>query len=186
MPLRSDLKNWGSITKGLHWLIALAVIGLLCVGPWMVELPISANKVRVYALHKSTGVTVLALMCLRMAWRLIEGRRPRLPPGMPAWQRGLANASHGLLYLALLVMPLSGWIFNSAANFPLQWFGLVSMPALAAPDPSIKQLARDVHGWTAWLLIGLVTLHVLAALKHHFFDRDPTLRRMLPGGNVRR
>lgn len=186
MKLRSDSRRWGAVTKTLHWIIALAVITLLCVGLWMIDLPISADKVRVYALHKSVGITVLALMLVRIAWRLNEKTRPELPFGMPGWERAAAWSSHLLLYAALIVMPLSGWLFNSAANFPLQWFGWLAIPGLTGPDPEIKAVARAVHHWTAYALIALLSLHVLAALKHHILDRDETLRRMLPGRNSRR
>ena len=186
MKLRSDSRRWGAVTKALHWIIALAVIGLLCVGLWMIDLPMSADKVRVYALHKSVGVTVLALALIRIAWRLGEKTRPGLPFGMPQWERAAAWSSHLLLYVGLLLMPLSGWLFNSAANFPLQWFGWLTIPGLTGPDPEIKVLARAIHHWTAYALIALLSLHVLAALKHHFVDRDETLRRMLPGRNSRR
>lgn len=186
MPLRSDARRWGGITKLLHWTVALLVVALLGIGLWMTDLPISPDKVRVYALHKSIGITVLALMLIRIAWRANEQTRPEMPFGMPAWERAAAWSSHALLYAALLVMPLSGWLFNSAANFPLQWFGWLSLPALSGPDPALKAFARAVHQWTAYTLIALVTLHVMAALKHHGFDRDETLRRMLPGRRTRR
>jgi cytochrome b561 len=186
MPLRSDTRRWGGLTKLLHWSVALLVIALLGVGLWMIDLPMSPDKVRVYALHKSIGITVLALMLVRIAWRAHEKSRPQMPFGMPAWERGVAWLSHVLLYVALLLMPLSGWLFNSAANFPLQWFGWFSLPALGGPDPAVKAFARAVHHWTAYTLIALVSLHVLAALKHHWFDRDETLRRMLPGRRSRR
>ncbi len=186
MPLRSDTRRWGALTKLLHWTVALLVIALLGIGLWMIDLPLSPNKVRVYALHKSVGITVLALMLVRIAWRAREQARPQMPFAMPAWERGAARLSHVLLYVALLVMPLSGWVFNSAANFPLQWFGWVSLPALGGPDPELKALARAVHHWTAYTLIALVSLHVLAALKHHLLDRDETLRRILPGRGTRR
>jgi len=186
MKLRSNSRRWGAVTRTLHWIIALAVIAMLCVGLWMIDLPISADKVRVYALHKSVGITVLALMLVRIAWRLHEGVRPELPFGMPKWEPAAAWSSHLLLYGALLVMPLSGWLFNSAANFPLQWFGWFSIPGLTGPDPEIKDLARAVHHWTAYALIALVSVHVLAALKHHYVDRDETLRRMWTGPRTRR
>ena len=186
MPLRSDTRRWGGISKLLHWTVAFLVIAMLGVGLWMIELPISPDKVRVYALHKSIGITVLTLMLIRIVWRASEKSRPQMPFGMPTWERAAAWLSHLLLYLALIVMPLSGWLFNSAANFPLQWFGWLSLPPLSGPDPELKTLARAVHHWTAYALIALVSLHVLAALKHHWLNRDDILRRMLPGGRSRR
>ncbi len=179
MTWKSSSAAWGSITKSLHWLVALAVVGMLSVGLWMQELPNSPDKITIYKLHKSMGLTVLALMALRIVWRISERARPT-PPPMPTWQRRASAISHGLLYLSLLVMPLSGWLYNSAANFPLKWFELFRVPPLSGADRGLKELAGDIHEFTAWLLIGLIAVHVAAALKHHLIDRDGVLRAMLP------
>ncbi len=129
MPLRSDEQHWGGAAKTFHWLMALLIITLGCVGLYMADLPNSPDKIKIYALHKSTGLTVLALALLRLAWRLRDPR-PRDVP-MPAWQAAAARGVHVALYGLMLVMPLSGWLFNSAAGFPLQWFGLVNLPSLS-------------------------------------------------------
>ncbi len=179
MALRNSPERWGAIAQSLHWLVALGVIGLAAVGLLMQELPISPTKIKVYALHKSVGLTVLALVLLRLVWRLLD-RRPPYPAHMPGWQRGLASLTHGLLYLLLLAMPISGWLYNSASNFALRWFGLFSVPPLSGPDPELKALAQDLHGWGFYLLAALFAIHVAAALKHHLVDRDNTLIRMLP------
>lgn len=179
MALRNSRDRWGLVAQLLHWLIALGVIGLVVVGLFMQELPISPTKIKVYALHKSVGLSVLALVLLRLVWRLLD-RRPAYPGQMPAWQRWLAQATHGLLYALLLWMPLSGWLYNSAANFGLRWFGLFSVPPLAAPDPELKALALALHGWGFYLLALLFAVHLGATLKHHLLDRDDTLWRMLP------
>lgn len=180
MPLRNTPQRWGSVARFLHWSVALGVIGLACVGLLMDEMPNSALKVKVYAFHKSTGITVLALVLVRLLWRLIDPR-PSLPATMPGWQRVLASISHGLLYLMLLVMPISGWIYNSASNFPLRWYGLFSLPALTGPDRELRHIANDVHETGFYVLALLFAVHVAAALKHHFIDRDATLARMTPG-----
>lgn len=180
MSLRNAADRWGGMAMLLHWSIALLVLGLIVVGLWMDDLPTSPTKIRIYALHKSFGLTVLTLMLLRIVWRLAD-RRPAYPAAMPGWQRGLASAIHGLLYLLLLAMPLSGWLYNSAANFPLRWFGLFSVPALAGADPQLKASALLAHQWGFYLLGGLLLLHIGAALKHHFINRDFTLLGMLPG-----
>src|SRR5688572_25213447 len=180
MPLRNTPYAWGAVHKTLHWLIALAVVGLLVVGWIMDEMPNSPDKIKVYALHKSFGLTVLALMTVRLAWRWINPR-PALPSTMKGWERSLARIVHGGIYAALLAMPLSGWLFNSAADFPLQWFGRFTIPPLARPDRDLKRLAEDVHWALSWVIVSLVVLHVAGALKHHFVDRDDVLRRMLPG-----
>jgi len=130
------------------------------------------------------GLTLLALAGLRLVWRFGE-RRPALPP-MPAWQAKAAAGVHGLLYLLMFAVPLSGWIYNSAAHFPLQWFRLVNLPAIVSPDPALKVLAKEAHELGAWLLVAVVVVHAAAALKHHFVDKDATLRLMLPSKGDRR
>lgn len=186
MGLRSDRNQWGSVMKTLHWLIVIAIVALATVGWTMKGLPNSPAKIKVYALHKSFGLTVLALALVRLAWReLVDRERPPLPPHMPAWQRFAAHASHVALYALLFAIPLSGWLFNSAANFPLRWFGLFSVPSLAGPDPALKAFAGGAHWWLFWVLVAVLAAHVGAALWHHFHDRDEVLRRMWPGTRAR-
>jgi cytochrome b561 len=110
----------------------------------MDEMPNSPDKVKVFALHKSTGITVLAIVVVRLLWRYID-KRPPYPPTMPLWQRVVSEFSHGLLYVMLFVQALSGWLYNSASNFPLKWFGLFTVPALSGPDKELKALMHDVH-----------------------------------------
>jgi cytochrome b561 len=184
MALRNDERSWSTPIKTLHWLIALLVIALGALGLYMKGLPNSPAKIQFYALHKSLGLTVLALVALRILVR-VSDRRPPHPPTLPAWQRVAAESVHVLLYLALIAMPLSGWLFNSAANFPLKWFGVLSLPALSGPDPELKALARAAHFWLFWCIVALFVVHVGAALRHHFVDRDDVLRRMLPFGRAR-
>ena len=180
MGARNTPEQWGWIAKTLHWATALGVIGLVVVGLLMDDMANSPAKVKVFALHKSVGVTVLALVLLRLLWRLLD-KRPPYPATMPGWQRVLSEISHGLLYLMLFIQPLSGWLYNSASNFPLRWFNLFTLPALSGPDKELKHLAHDVHE-TGWIILALLlSVHVAAALKHHFIDRDITLARMLPG-----
>jgi cytochrome b561 len=184
MALRNDEFDWGAAMRLLHWAIALGVIGLLLVGWWMGDLPNGPRKIDIYKLHKSVGLTVLALMTLRIVLRLADRRRPT-PPAMPAWQQRAADASHLLMYLLLLAMPLSGWLYNSASNFPLKWFDLFRVPALSGADPALKAVAGAVHEYAAIALATLVSLHVAAALKHHFVDRDRVLRGMWPFASAR-
>lgn len=179
MSWKSTPLRWGRVMQSLHWLTALLVLGLLIVGLLMDDLPTSPTKIKVYALHKSIGLTVLGLLVLRMLWRLYD-RRPT-PPPMPAWQHWAARLTHVGLYACLLVMALSGWVYNSASNFALRWFGLFSVPALSGPDKHLKELAHEVHETTWIILLLLIALHVGAALKHHLVDKDHTLRAMLPG-----
>ena len=170
--------SWGSVARALHWLVALLIVVLAVVGWIMKGLPTSPTKLQVYALHKSTGLTVLALVIARLLWRLYDKTRPAPPPGMPAWQVHAAAVTHALFYLAILAMPVSGWLFNSASNFPLRWFGLFAVPALSGPDPALKAAAGFAHWFVFWCIAALFTVHVAAALDHHYRIHDDVLRRM--------
>jgi cytochrome b561 len=178
MTVRSTTIEWGGVSRLLHWATFVLLTVLVPLGAYMADLPRSATKLRLYALHKSIGLTLFALVVLRVAWRLTE-RRPQLP-AMPAWQRRAATVTHIALYVLMLAVPLAGWLFNSASGFPLQWFGLVNLPALASADPTLKSIAHELHEDGAWLLVGVVALHAAAAFKHHFIDRDYTLASMVP------
>lgn len=176
MTLRNSSTDWGLLSKCLHWLIAALLIAMAILGLSMTELPNGIDKIKTYALHKSLGVTVLVLVLLRLLWRWGAGPTPAAP-GSP-WQQRLAQATHTALYLLMLAIPLSGWAFNSTANYALRWFGWFNLPRLLPADPTLKAVFREAHEWLFWILAALVLLHVAAALKHHFIDRDDVLRRM--------
>ena len=184
MPLKNTPEQWGAISKLLHWLVAVLVVLMAWLCLTMGDLPNGPDKVATYALHKSIGLTILGLVVLRLGWRLYAGA-PRPVPGTPAWQDRVAGISHWSLYLLLLAMPLSGWMLNSAAGFPLQWFGLGRIPALVGENHDLRERAEDMHELLFWILALLVLTHVAAALFHHVFQRDATLLRMLPGRRQR-
>lgn len=184
MPLKNTPGEWGSVSKALHWLIVALIIVMGYLGLTMVDLPISPHKIATYALHKSIGLTLLALVVLRLSWRLYAGA-PAEVPGTPRWQHVAATSMHWALYALLLATPVSGWIVNSAAGFPLQWFGMINLPALVARDHDLHERMASVHEWLFWAMVALATLHALAAIGHHFIQRDATLARMLPRGWLR-
>lgn len=179
MKLRNDAQAWGAVSISLHWLTFLLVIGMAVLGLNMTELPTSTLKVQVYALHKSIGLTILGLTGLRLLWRLLAGR-PDPEPGLPRWQHLAASGAHGALYALLVLVPLSGWWFNSTAGFSLRWFGLVKLPSLGGYDPQLKHLAEETHETLFLILASVIAVHALAALWHHYFVRNRTLVRMLP------
>ncbi len=179
MNWRSTAHHWGIIAKTFHWLVALGIFALAGIGLYMVDMPLGMAQLKVYLLHKALGVTVLALVLLRLLWRLFD-RHPHYPADMPRWQVGAAHASHALLYLLLLLLPISGWVYNSASGFPLPWFGLLQLPAIAPVSKSLAHVALSVHEIAFWVLAMVVLLHVMAALDHHFRHRDTVLARMLP------
>jgi len=180
MPLRSTETGWGALVRAFHWLVAALILAQGVIGLTMVQMGLTPAKVRVFALHKSIGMTILALVLLRIAWRLGE-KRPADPPAMPRWQRRAAHGLHLALYVLILLIPLSGWWFNSASGAPLVWFDWLKLPGLGGYDPVWKPRALLLHQTLFWILIALLVLHVGAALWHHFRQRDDVLRRMALG-----
>ena len=183
MSLKSTENRWGSVARMLHWLMALAIIGNGIVGLVMDEMPRGMSKLNTFAIHKSIGLTVLALLVLRASWRLFD-RKPDDEP-MPRWQRLAAHAAHGVLYLLMLAIPLSGWIYNSAHGYALQWFKLFNLPALGEKNDALSDFAGDAHEILFWILVVVLVAHVGGALVHHWFERDNTLLRMLPFARLR-
>lgn len=172
--------RWGPVSQALHWTIALLVLVMAAIGLSLDELPRSPRWFWVYDLHKSIGLLVLALVVLRLAWRLYAGAPPPLP-GLPRIQRIAAAATHWLLYVLILAMPLSGWLYDSASGLrTLRWFGQFTVPKLVAPDEALAGGLHEVHETLFTILVIVVLLHVAAAVWHHVFRRDATLARMLP------
>ncbi|KAA8921022.1 MULTISPECIES: cytochrome b [Xanthomonas] len=182
MSARNTPDRWGSVSQTLHWLIAALILLLGVVGLTMGELPKTPKYFWVYTAHKSLGLTVLALVIVRLGWRLYAGA-PKPVPGTPGWQERIADATHALLYVMIFAIPLSGWLYDSASGLrPFRWFGLVAVPKLSAPNEHLRDLSHTVHEWGFWLLIAVVLAHAGAAFYHHLFQRDATLARMLPRG----
>ena len=178
--IRDSRTQWGIVSQSLHWLTAVLIVVMVVLGLIMVDLPLGVRKLELYALHKSVGVVILALTALRLAWRLSGTRPVLLGPSRP-YERVLARGVHVSFYIVLLAMPLSGWLMSSAANFSVNVFGLFTLPDLVAPDKRLEETFHAAHYWLSWVLIALLALHVAGALKHHFFLRNDTLRRMIPG-----
>ena len=178
-PPPRPFDRYGILAIGLHWGMAVLVVGGWFIGHWMTDLPFSPLKLKVYSWHKWNGVLVFALLFVRLAVRWIHPPPPGEP--MPQWQTTLAQAAHVLLYLLLTLVPLSGWLYSSAAGFTTVWFGVLPLPDLVPKDAALKVLFRSFHGGLTYALGVLVALHVLAAFKHHVVDRDRVLVRMLPG-----
>lgn len=174
-PARAAVR-YGAVAIVLHWLTALLVIGLAGIGFWMTDLQLSPTKIEIYNWHKWFGLTVLALTAIRIAWRATHPPPPLLLATRA--KRALAHGVHGLMYALLLAMPITGWLQNSAAGFPLTWFGLFRVPPLVERNRAAFEFWQDVHATLAVVLVALIVLHVAAALKHRFVDRDATLARM--------
>lgn len=164
----------------LHWLIALLIIASFALGVTMTDIPgITPTKLKYFSWHKWLGVTILGFVCLRLLWRLVHAA-PAYPAGMAAWQQKSASGLHSLLYLLMLAIPLSGYFYSLAAGVPVVYLGLVALPVLIGPDPELKVLLKTVHYALNMTLLIAVGLHVVAAMKHHFIDRDGIFKRILP------
>lgn len=164
---------------GLHWAIALIIFASFPLGLYMVELPLSPAKLKLYSYHKWAGVTVFVLALVRLAWRWVRPAPP-MPDSIPAWQRHVAGAAHALLYLLMIGVPVSGWLMSSALGFQTVYFGVLPIPDALAKDKVLGQGLVAVHVVLTYALAGLVAAHAAGALKHHLIDRDSTLFRMLP------
>ncbi len=165
----------------LHWLTALLIVATFFLGLTMVDIHgITPTKLRYYSWHKWMGVTVLLLAALRVLWRRANKPPPPIA-GMPAWQHHAADAVHYLLYFLIFAVPVSGYLYTYAAGVPVVYLGLVQLPAVIDPNPEWKPVLKAVHYWLTMTMAAIVSAHILAALKHHFIDRDDVLKRMLPG-----
>ncbi|GGC15487.1 cytochrome b [Oxalicibacterium flavum] len=164
----------------LHWLMAIAIIATFLLGLTMVDIPgITPTKLKYFSWHKWAGITIFGLACLRLLWRLTHAA-PAYASPMPAWQHAAAHLAHGLLYVLIFAIPLSGYFYSLAAGVPVTYLGIWPMPVWIAPDPELRALLKLVHYWLNMLLLGVFVVHVLAVAKHQFIDRDRTLQRMLP------
>jgi cytochrome b561 len=175
----TDFPRYGAPAVALHWIMAALILGNLAFGLYLVDLPLSPSKLRYFSWHKWVGVTVFVLAAARLAWRLGHPP-PQLPRTIPAWEARLAHLGHALLYVLFFAVPLSGWLFSSAAGFQTVYLGMLPIPDLLEKNRELADAIRPVHRWLNYALMVVVAGHVLAALKHHFVDRNEVLARMLP------
>lgn len=183
------IPRYDPVAVTLHWVIALCIITMIPLGFFMGDLPISI-RFYAYNIHKSIGITVLALSIFRLVWRFLNPP-PALPSGMKPIEKMLAHAAHWLLYFLMVAMPFSGWLMVSASRkYPTVYFGLGEVPFIPMPTGIDEKAAKDLfyttHEYLAFGAIALISLHLFAALKHHFIYKDTTLTRMLPTWIIRR
>ncbi|MDP3559821.1 MAG: cytochrome b [Legionellaceae bacterium] len=172
-------EEYSSLSKFFHWTIALIVIPMVLGSFFLGDLP-SGVRGTAIALHKSFGLTVLLLMLLRIIWIFFAGR-PVLPDSVPRWQRILAHAVQYALYLTVLAMPLVGWMMSQAAGHTPRFFGLFALPFPGiSENKALSDLLFDIHQKIAFVIIGLLCLHIAGAIKHYFIDKDVVVKRMLP------
>jgi cytochrome b561 len=179
--LRNDDDSWGAPAKLLHWVMAALIFAQIALGLAAVGWRLSPTKLDLFVWHKSTGMLILALLALRLLWRL-SNRVPELPREMAAWERWGAHLSHFLLYVLMIALPLTGWVISSASNVPFRIFWQIPLPAITAPDKAVADAFATVHGWLVTLLAIVLFAHIGAALRHHYVKRNTVLTRMLPWG----
>lgn len=179
MAFKNTHKKYGPPAQFLHWLIGFGIIGMLALGFYMAGLERSPGKFELYGLHKSVGIVILALVILRVIWRFMNVS-PAPLPHHKRWEVLLAKSVQGVLYLGMVILPLSGWVMSSAGGHPVRLFNMVTMPALVEKNKMVGEWASEIHEVTAYIMIVAIALHIAGALKHHVIDKDETLFRMLP------
>lgn len=178
VPIKNTKTRYGTLSRLLHWGVFLLVFGLIIIGFFMGDIGNKAVRGDVYTIHKFIGLSILTLMVFRLLWASLNPK-PDMPKGTPTWERRAAHAGHYLLYAVVISMPLSGWIMASAANKAPKLFGAsLAFPGIPLSKP-LAHNAANIHFILAWTIIALVCLHALAALKHHFINKDDVLKRML-------
>lgn len=177
--LRNSPTHYGSVAKTLHWFLALALAAQFALGWYMTELTYYDPWYHdAPAIHKACGMLLWLIALLRILWAVYD-RPPPLVDGMASWERLAAKASHSTLYLMTLLIPLSGYLISTAKGHGIDMFGLFEIPALFPATKQMEETAGRVHYVLAFGTAFLVLAHVSAALKHHFIERDSTLKRMI-------
>lgn len=177
--------GYPSTSKWLHWLVAGSVLVMIPIGVAMGRVGEGPLQNTLYTLHKSFGILILALMIARLINRIVAGA-PAPAPGLARWQRAVSSATHGLLYVLLVMQAIGGWLANSAYGAPTPFFGLFELPNLVAKDRAFADTVFRNHRILGFVIAGLAAMHIAAALQHYFIVKDRVLQRMLPralGGN---
>ncbi len=184
--LRNTSTGYGLVAIVFHWSMAILIVGMLALGLYMTTLPSTdASTFRLYQLHKSIGFVILTLGALRLFWRLVNPS-PGLPAGMHPLEKSAAYIGHAGLYALIFAMPITGWFMVSASpwGIPTVLFNVQPVPHLPVPQElgtreQAEAFFKVLHEYGAYLLIALVTVHIAAALRHRFINRDDTLKRMI-------
>jgi len=184
-PTVKPVGRYNGVAMLLHWLIAALIVWGFALGWVMTDIPgITPTKLRYFSWHKWIGVTVLALVLVRVLWRATH-TAPALPGSMHGWEKFAAHAGHFALYVLMVAIPVTGYLYSSAAGIQVVYLGIWPMPVLIDPDTQLKGVLRIVHVALNYALLALVVLHVLAVVKHQLIDRQNILSRMLPFGAPR-
>src|SRR3984957_5066137 len=184
MPNHDPPTRYSGVAQSFHWIIAALIVTQFILGWTAVDLPSGMHKLALFGRHKSVGMAVLLLAILRLLWRF-KHPPPDLPPAMTPVERVLARATHIAFYVLLFAMPITGWLMSSAKNYSVSWFSLFTWPNLIGKNEAAFDFLRSTHDALSGVLFGIAVLHILAALKHHFWNKDDVLSRMLPWKSVK-
>ena len=176
--------RYSSTAIVLHWLIGLALLGMVALGFYMTGMKLSPLKLQVFSWHKWAGISILALVLVRMAWRVVSPP-PALPGHMSPLAKLVAHLGHLALYVLMLGIPLTGWLMSSAKGFQTVWFGVLPLPDLIGKNLELGRMLSGAHLALNVALLVLVVGHVVAALVHQFVRKDGTLYRMVPVARLR-
>lgn len=175
--LQNTDQTYGLIARIFHWLVALLIITLLIVGFYMTSLEPTEDTFKIYGMHKAFGLTAFVLILLRTLWR-ITNRYVQPPADLPEILKIAAVSAHLLLYVLMLVMPTSGMLMSLFGGHPISYFGLFTIDAFEK-NAELATTFKNTHETTAWILVILISAHILAAIYHHFIRKDNVLLRML-------
>ena len=179
MPIKNTQQQYGWLAQLFHWAIVVLIVTQYILAEQFEALPRGLEKYHLINDHKSFGMAVLILATLRLAWRFMSPP-PKLPATMKGYEVTLSHISHWLIYGLIFAIPISGWLMSSAADYPIPFFDWFKFPALIGPDKTRVERYEEIHELLNYLLFSVVVIHTLAALKHHFVDKDNVLRRMVP------
>lgn len=182
MPAHPTAQKYNGIAMALHWTVAALLVWGFALGWIMTDIPgFTPAKLRDFSWHKWIGVTLLALVLARLLWRVFH-RPPELPAGMHAWEKRAAHAGHAALYALMLAIPVSGYLYTCAAGVPVVYLGILPLPVVIPRNPHDAGILKAVHIYLNYTLLAAVAAHLLAVVKHQWFDRQGLLSRMLPFG----
>ena len=173
-------QGFGRVTRALHWLMAAGILGNFALGAYIARMQVGLGNLWLFGLHKTLGISLLALAVVRIAWHGLKPP-PGPLPGPPPWQMQLAHLTHRALYVLMFAVPLSGWAYASATGLDVLIFGKVTLPGIAPVSEDWENRLHLLHRTLTWTLLALVCLHVAGALKRSLISRDGTLSRMLKG-----
>lgn len=179
VQVRNSSNQYGLVAIILHWVVAVVIVGLFALGYWMVDLDYYHEWYKQGPdIHRSVGILLFATVVLRLLWRLVSAA----PAPLPSHSRLEVLAAHGahlMLYLLIFTATISGYLISTADGSTISVFGWFEVPSVTGRVKGMEDIAGEVHYWVTWAIVGLASVHALAALKHHLIDKDDTLRRML-------